>query len=180
MTLIAIQGTVGSYSHEAARRLVGGSPILECSDFDSVFAAVLDGKADLAVVPVRNKIVGNIERPIELIRSSQICVYDELKLPIEHLLAGISGSSVGDIEIVRSHTEALKQCGRYLSENPNWKLESGTDTAGSLKTIIENNETKAAAICSRRAAEIYGAEILAGSIADEKENWTVFQLISKK
>ena len=180
MTVIAIQGTLGSYSEEAARRIAGESvAILECSDFDSMFEALLNDEADLAVVPVLNKIVGTIERPAELIRINRTTVYEELKLPVEHLLAGVAGSSIKNIKLVRSHTEALKQCGKFLRKNPDWKLENGTDTAGSLKAIIENNETQTAAICGRRAAEIYGADILAKAIADEVENWTLFCLVGK-
>jgi len=181
MTVIAIQGTLGSYSEEAARQITGVSAaILECPDFDSVFQAVAGDKADMAVVPVRNKIVGSIERPAELIEVYKMQVCGELKLPIEHILAGAAGSSIDDVSVVRSHIEALKQCEKYLSEHPDWKLEHGMDTAGSLKMITKNNETNTAAICGRRAAEIYGADILASSIADEDDNWTVFQLVGKK
>ena len=113
MTVIAIQGTFGSYSEEAARQMAGDEAVLlECSDFDSVFEALLNNKADLAVVPVHNKIVGTIERPAELIRINGIKVHKKLKLPIEHFLVGVAGSSINDIAVVRSHTEALKQCGK--------------------------------------------------------------------
>ncbi len=181
MISIAIQGIFGSYSYQAARQIAGdGAEILECSDFDSVFQAVLRGQAELAVVPVNNKIVGQINKPVELIGINDMAVHKELKLSIEHVLAGNEDTAVDEIEIVRSHPEALKQCSRYLSEHPNWKIETGTDTAGSLRSIVENKERNAAAICSCKAAELYEARILATAIADEADNWTMFQLVGRK
>lgn len=181
MTSIAIQGINGSYSYEAARQIAGDDgEILECSDFDQVFLAVLDGHAEYAVIPVLNKIVGQIAKPVELISMNGMTVHKEMKLAIEHVLAAWEGTAIDEIEIVRSHPEALKQCSRYLSEHPNWKVETGADTAGSLRSIVEKNERNAAAICSRKAAELYEARIVAAAIADDADNWTMFQLVGKK
>lgn len=177
-TLAAIQGVRGSYSEEAAGRLLGGSVcILECSDFEETFIAVSTKKADFAVVPVRNKIVGEIEAAVSLVSRTGIKVLDELPLRVRHVLAGTGGARFEDLKTVRSHIEALKQCRRFLTGNPNLTQVVGEDTASSIRRIVEEGNAENAAIGSRRAAEMYGAAIIMENIADDPDNWTTFYLL---
>lgn len=178
MRCVAIQGIKGSYSEEAAGRLLGpGSSLLECPDFDSTFAAVAAGDADYAVVPVRNKIVGDIVPVVELIHQKKARIHDKIELEVRHVLAGTRRSAIEKITSIRSHIEALRQCSEYLATMPECTQEIGADTASSIRRIIEEDEPERAAIGSRRAAEMYGATILAENIANSKENWTTFYLI---
>lgn len=178
MCRVAIQGIKGSYSEEAAVRLLGPDPCLvECGDFDSTFAAVEAGDADYAVVPVRNKIVGDIVPVVNLIQGKRAQVYDQLELKVMHVLAGTQASEAGKISSVRSHIEALRQCSDYLAQLPSCTQEIGADTASSIRRIVNEGRPENAAIGSRRAAEMYGAKILAENIANIKENWTTFYLI---
>jgi len=50
---IAIQGEAGSFSHEAALKLVADAEIVPCSLSVEVFAALDSGLADAAVIPLR-------------------------------------------------------------------------------------------------------------------------------
>jgi prephenate dehydratase len=178
MTLTAIQGVRGSYSEEATIRLLGrDADILECRDFEETFAAVSAKKADFAVVPVRNKIVGEIEAAVSLLWSNGMRVLDELPLRVKHVLAARSGARFEDLKTVRSHIEALKQCRRFLSANPQLMQVVGADTASSVRRIVEEGKAVNAAIGSRRAAEMYGATIIMEDIADDLDNWTTFYLL---
>ena len=87
MTRVAIQGIKGSYSEEAAIRLLGDAiELIECPTFEAAFReAERDGT--LAVIPVRNTIVGRIESTAELLSKSGLVVRDEFVLGIEHVLA---------------------------------------------------------------------------------------------
>ena len=178
MTRVAIQGVKGSYSEEAVRQLLGDeASILECLDFDETFAALRSGDADSAVVPVMNKIVGEIRRPVELLGAGSFRVLDKLPLRVQHVLAGTTDANFDDLVSVRSHVEALKQCGRFLATHPNLTQVIGADTASSIKRIVEESNPTHAAIGSRRAAELYGAKILREDIADDIDNWTTFYVI---
>lgn len=179
MTRVAIQGVKGSYSEEAAIRLVGEElAIVECKDFDETFDALRVGRAENAVVPIENKIVGEIKQPNALLRSGDYRILGTMPLAVRHVLAGIPGSTFEGLRSVRSHVEALKQCARFLASHTHLTQVIGADTASSIKRIVDEANSANAAICSRRAAEIYGAEILREDIADDIDNWTTFYLIA--
>ena len=178
MTRVAIQGVTGSYSEEAVRQLFGvEASIVQCQDFDETFSAVREGEADNAVVPVMNKIVGEIRRPMELLVDGRYRVLDKLPLRVQHVLVGTPDSEFVNLATVRSHIEALKQCGRFLAGHPHLTQIVGADTASSVKRIVDEANPVNAAIGSRRAAELYGAKILREEIADDIDNWTTFYLI---
>lgn len=178
MTRVSIQGVSGSYSEEAVRILFGeNAEIVECRDFARAFSAVTLGDADHAVVPVANKIVGEIEQSAQLLKDGAFRILESLSLRVQHVLAGTPDASVGQLESVRSHVEALKQCQKFLIANPKLTPIVGTDTASSARRIVKEADPVRSAICSRRAAEIYGAKILRENIADDIDNWTTFYLI---
>jgi len=178
MSLVAIQGIKGSYSEEATFRILGdNAEILECSDFESAFSAVEIGRAEWAVVPVENKVVGEIEMPQMLLKQSGLKILERLSLNVRHVLCGTADSEFENLTSVRSHVEALKQCRRFLSENRRMTQVIGADTASSIRRIVEEANSMNAAIGSRRAADLYGAKILREDIADDIDNWTIFYLI---
>jgi len=180
VSIVAIQGVRGSYSEEATRNLLGEvAEIVECLDFAATFNAVANLQAEFAVVPVENKIVGEIAGAANLLRQGNFTVYDRFALRVKHILAGTADASLNRIATVRSHVEALKQCGRFLGKRTGWRKIVGADTASSIRRIVEEGAAEDAAIGSRRAAEIYGANILAEDIADDHDNWTTFLLIGK-
>ena len=178
MSLVAIQGIKGSYSEEATLKLFGQSAeIMECADFAETFRRLIDKKANYAVIPFKNKIVGEIETPHRLFRESELQIFEKLELKVRHVLVGTSDAELENLQTIRSHVEALKQCRNFLSQNRQIKQIIGADTASSVRRIIEENKCENAAIGSRRAAEIYGAKILKENIADDNDNWTTFYLI---
>jgi prephenate dehydratase len=178
MSTVSIIGVAGSYSHEAAVALLGTSQtFIECSNFSDVVQAILTKASECAVLPLRNKIVGDISEPVQLIRSCKLKVVTEVKIPIDHKLIGTAGGSIAATRTVRSHFEAIRQCRRFLRDNSMIRTICATDTASSVRTVVEMNDRSQAAIGSARAAEIYGAEIIGSGISDDENNWTVFGLI---
>ena len=175
---VAIQGITGSYSDEAARTLFGDDvAILECDDFESAFSAVQQREAQHAVIPIENKIVGEITTPAELLRLGKYRVCDKLPLKVQHVLAGTSEAELSNLRSIRSHVEALRQCRRFLRSNDHLTQIVAADTASAVRQIVADADPAHAAICSRRAADIYGAKILVESIADDPDNWTTFYVI---
>lgn len=175
---VAIQGIKGSYSEEATNILFGDdADISECMTFDETFNKVIGKAVRYAVVPVKNTIVGDIESALSLLSQSGLPVVNQIKLRVQHVLAGTPEAEFETLRSVRSHVEALKQCRKFLSGNPQLVQVGGADTASSIRRIVTEGDPTHAAIGSRRAAEFYGARILKEDIADDIDNWTTFYLI---
>ncbi len=174
---IAIQGEPGSFSHEAAMKLVPGASIAPYSLSADAFAAVAEGTVDAAAIPIENSLAGSVSEHFDLLLKHEVKVVGETLLRIKHNLIAISGASLGTIDRVFSHPVALAQCRRFLADHPRMEAFAFYDTAGSVKQLVELRDRHAGAIASRSAAEYYGAQILASDIEDNPENFTRFFLI---
>jgi Prephenate dehydratase len=161
MTSVAIQGIKGSYSEEAALGLLGDdAEIVECSTFEETFHRLSTNTVELIVVPVENRIVGEIHSTTKLLKQSGARVMNELPLQVRHVLAGTAEAEFENLVSIRSHVEALKQCKQFFAQHRHIAQIIGADTASSVRRIVEENNATRGAIGSRRAAGLYGAKIL--------------------
>jgi prephenate dehydratase len=92
-------------------------------------------------------------------------------------LIALDGVSIDEIDHVYSHPVALAQCRRFLAAHPAMRATAFYDTAGSVKHLVEQGDSHAAAIASEAAARIYGAQVLERGIEDNPENYTRFFLV---
>jgi prephenate dehydratase len=177
---IAIQGEPGSFSHEAALKLVPGAEIVPCSLSVEVFAVLDSGKAEAAAIPIENSLAGSVLEHFDLLLAHNVKVVRETLLRIRHNLIANVGAPIDEIDRVFSHPVALAQCRRFLAAHPKMKSIAFYDTAGSVKNLVEQNDRRAAAIASEAAARTYGAQILQADIEDNAENYTRFFLVRRK
>ncbi|MCS6874523.1 MAG: hypothetical protein N2Z23_09275 [Pyrinomonadaceae bacterium] len=178
---VAIQGIRGSYSEQAVNKLLENDcEILECKTFSAVFESILDGKADFAVIPVWNKIIGEIKSATYLLENSSLKVLKETYLPIKHALIGTKDSYLEKIKVIVSQAEALNQCRRFLEKNSHLYALSAEDTAISVRCVVSLGCREIAAIGSIRAAEIYGGKVLRENISDSPNNSTLFYLVGER
>lgn len=176
---IAIQGEPGSFSHEAALKLVNDALIAPFSLSADVFQALVNRDVDAAVIPIENSLAGSVSEHFDLLLNHNVKVDRETLLRIRHNLIAISGTNIPDIDRVFSHPVALAQCRRFLADHPRMEAFSFYDTAGSVKQLVELRDHHAAAIASAAAAEYYGAQILESGIEDNPENYTRFFLVRR-
>jgi prephenate dehydratase len=176
---IAIQGEPGSFSHEAAMKLVTDAVIVPYSLSAEVFAALANGSVEAAAIPIENSLAGSVAEHFDLLLAHDVQVERETLLRIRHNLIAISGASIGEIDRVFSHPVALAQCRRFLAEHPRMEAFAFYDTAGSVKQLVELRDRHAAAIASEAAAHYYGAQILEAGIEDNPENFTRFFLVRR-
>ncbi len=177
---IAIQGEPGSFSHEAALKLVPGAEIVPCALSAEVFAALDEGAAGAAAIPIENSLAGSVLEHFDLLLKHDVKVVRETLVRIRHNLIAIESASLDEIERVYSHPGALAQCRRFLAAHPRMKAIAFYDTAGSVKQLAEQQDPYAAAIASKAAAAYYGAEIMASGIEDSPENYTRFFLVRRR
>jgi len=176
---IAIQGEPGSFSHEAALRLVPDACILPQSLSADVFAALVSGAADAAAIPIENSLAGSVLEHFDLLLAQDVQVVAETLLRIRHNLIAMPGATLGGLQRVFSHPVALAQCKRYLAAHPHMEPFAFYDTAGSVKQLVELQDLNAGAIASSAAAQFYGAQILDAGIEDNQENYTRFFLVRR-
>ncbi len=174
---IAIQGELGSFSHEAALRIAPGATIVPCAVSRDVFAAVTEASVDAAVIPIENSLAGSVAEHYDLLLHHEVAIEAEALLRIRHNLIAVPGAKLEHIRRVYSHPVALAQCRNFLAEHPAMAATPFYDTAGSVKHLIAEREQTSAGIASAQAAEVYGGEILAAGIEDNPENFTRFFLI---
>lgn len=177
---LAIQGEPGSFSHEAATKMAPEATISPCSVSRDVFAMVVDGRVDGAVIPIENSLAGPVAEHYDLLLTSDVGIESESLLRIRHNLIGLPGSSIDEVERVYSHPVALAQCRDFLSAHPRMEANPFYDTAGSVKQLMKDGDRRSAGIASAQAAQHYGGEILAAGIEDNPENYTRFFLIRKR
>lgn len=180
-TKVAIQGVKGSYHHEATDNYLKNEfELLECDTFKQLAKALAKGKVDKAVMAIENTIAGAILPNYALITKYGLKVVGEIYLSIQHQLMVKKGQKLEDITEVRSHQMALLQCDKYLEKFPNWKIVNDVDTALTAKDIVDQDLNHIAAIASRKAAEVYGLDILASSIQTYQDNFTRFFVLQRE
>ena len=177
---LAYLGPEGTYSEQAA---IDYDPQLERVAFGAiplVVAAAGDREVDEAIVPIENSLEGTVTFTVDLlIHESNLKIKGEVVVPIHHCLLIDPGTSFDQIEVVYSHPQALAQCRGYLTRNlPNADSVASLSTAGAVSDMRESRHT-AAAISSRRAAEIFGATIVDANIEDVFNNQTRFVVLGE-
>ena len=174
---LAYQGEPGAYSEAAALQYGGPqAETLPCKSFEDVFDAVSRQKATHGVVPLENSIGGTIHRNYDLLLDHDLTISGEVELDVVHCLQALPGTKIGDIKVVYSHPQALAQCERYLKDL-GASVEAVYDTAGGAKLVAEKKLAGAAALASRRAADVFGLEVLQEAVQDFEYNITRFAII---
>jgi prephenate dehydratase len=176
---IAIQGELGSFSHQAAEAMLPLAKVVPCARSLEVFDRVRRGAVDGAVIPIENSLAGSVAEHFDLLLGRDVHILREFRLRIVHNLIALPGTRLANVRRVFSHPVALDQCRDLFAKNPKLQPVPFYDTAGSVKHVMAEGLRDAAAIASRRAAEVYGAKILKAGIEDDKKNFTRFFLIKR-
>jgi prephenate dehydratase len=176
---IAFQGAPGAYSDLACRRVFPAMTTLPCGGFEDAFAAVRDGEAQLAMIPIENSVAGRVADIHHLMPDSGLYIIGEHFERVEHHLLALPGATLATIRAVRSHVHALSQCREFIRRHGLQPLVRA-DTAGSAAEIKELGNPAIAAIASELAGEIYGLVSLAQNIEDAEHNTTRFMIMSRE
>jgi prephenate dehydratase len=176
---VAIQGELGSNSHVAALAMLADSPveIVPCAHSPEVFARVVAGQVDGAVLPIENSLHGSVAEHYDLLLAQPVRITRESLLRVRHNLIAAPGVTLAQVRRAMSHPVALSQCRRWFAAHPEIEAVNFYDTAGSVKHVVAAGLTDAAGIAPELAARQYGGQILAAGIEDHAENYTRFHLL---
>jgi len=176
--IIAFQGEPGANSHIACKETHPDWGTLPCPTFEDAFAAVSEGEAELAMIPIENSIAGRVADIHHLLPTSGLNIVGEHFLPIHFQLMSVPDAHLGTIRDVYSHVHALGQC-RKIIRKLGLKAHVAGDTAGSAREVAEAKDPSRASLAPRLAAEVYGLKVLAEDVEDETHNTTRFIILSR-
>ncbi|MBS0242291.1 MAG: prephenate dehydratase [Proteobacteria bacterium] len=176
---ISYQGEPGANSHTAIVQAFPDAEPLPCATFEDAIGAVQSGEAKLAMIPIENSLAGRVADIHHLLPNSGLYIIGEHFLPIRHQLMAIKGAEIGQITDLYSHVHALGQS-RKLIAKLGLKRHVALDTAGAARQVRDWGDPTKAALAPKLAAEIYGLDILAADVDDEKHNTTRFVILSKE
>ena len=176
---VAIQGELGCFSHEAAGKMLARAAAVPCSRSAEVFDRVESGSVAAAVIPIENSLAGSVAEHYDLLLARDVFIHAEMPLRIRHNLIAPPGVPLKQIKRVFSHPVALDQCRGFFRAHSGVQAIPFYDTAGSVRHVVAEQFTDAAAIAPRQAAQQYGARVLMAGLEDDQQNYTRFLLINK-
>lgn len=175
---IAYFGPKGTYTEEAAFQYDPEADLQPFPTIPAVGLAVSSSATDQGVVPIENSLEGAVNNTLDiLISQPDLSIFNELVLPISHYLMAKPGAKISDIQVIYSHPQSLGQCQEYLERRfPNVQQVASLSNSAAVGDM-EQSPVPAAAIGPRRAAALYGAEIIDQDIQDSPNNMTRFVVL---
>ena len=182
--IVAFQGVEHAYSHLASRKHLAGrgqpARFEGHVTFADVIAALVRGRADLAVLPIENTTAGSINQVYDLLQRADVHVVGEETWRVDHCLAAVAEVPLRDLRRVLSHPQGLEQCAGFLRGLPQAAPVTVFDTAEAVRLVAEQRDPTWAAIGSAEAADAHGLVVLRRGLADQRENWTRFLVLARE
>jgi prephenate dehydratase len=177
---IAFLGPVGTYTEEAALQYDPQADLQAFPTIAAVGRAVSSGVTDEGVTPIENSLEGSVTYTLDLLISqSDLSIYKEIVLPIEHYLMAKPETRAPDIQVIFSHPQALAQCRNFLEQCfPNAQQTASLSTVTAVADM-KSSSIPAAAIAPKRAAQLHSVAIIGQNIQDNPNNVTRFVVLSR-
>ena len=177
---VVFQGAEGAYSQAAMRQYFGDKiSSIHVDTFRDAMAAIEEGSADFAVLPIENSTAGIVSEIYDLLVEYENYIVGEQIIKIEHCLLGLPGTKLEEIHTVYSHPQSLMQSARFLSEH-DWKQISMQNNAFAARKVAEDQDRSQAAIASAYAGETYGLEVLKRGVNQSSNNSTRFIIVTNQ
>ena len=177
---VCYQGVAGAYAEEAAALFFGEeAPRDNRPTWGALFECLMAGQADYIVVPIENNSTGSINAVYDLLAQYGAYVVGEQVVKVEHCLAVCPGTQMDEITDVYSHEQGFFQSEDFLRTHGAWQRHAVLNTAAAAEFVAKSGGKTKAAICSRRAAALYGLTVLQEGINTSKDNFTRFFVVSR-
>ena len=180
-TRVVCFGEHGAYTEQAMEEVFGKNiTAINRESFREVMEMVANGEAKYGVLPIENSSTGGITDVYDMLLDYDVTVVAEHVVKVEQALMGLKGTKLEDIRTVYSHPQGILQCSKFLEKYPQIVAKTFASTSGSARKVAEEGDKTQAAIASKRAAEIFGLDVIQESINFEKNNYTRFIVISNQ
>ena len=178
--VIAYPGTHGSFSAAAAQEAFPAGECVGYATFPEAAQAVIDGKADYALLPVENSFAGAVLPTYSILEKLPLHIVGETMKAVRHQLLAMPGAKLENIRQISSHPQAIAQCDVFLATLEGVQLIPSGNTAISAREVAERQDPACAAIASEEAAQAFGLSILQRDIQTSDLNTTRFFILSLK
>ncbi|MDD5586321.1 MAG: prephenate dehydratase [Alphaproteobacteria bacterium] len=176
---IAFQGAPGAYSDLACQAAAPDFATVPCLSFEDVFAAVHEGRAEFAMLPIENSVAGRVADMHRLLPEGGLHIIGEHYQPVIHHLLALPGARLETIRQAHAHVQSLAQCRKWLRAR-NITPIVNADNALAAELVAKSGDTTIAAIASSLAGKLHNLQSLAEDIADQRNNTTRFLIMAKK
>lgn len=178
---VCYQGVAGAYAEEATALFFGEEVQRSgAATWRDLFELLMAGQADYIVVPIENNSTGSINGVYDLLAEYGAHVVGEQLLKVEHCLCALPGVGLEEITDVYSHEQGFFQSEEFFAGHREWRQNAVLNTAAAARLVAESGARSKAAVCSRRAARLWGLEVLQEGINTSRDNYTRFFVVSKE
>jgi prephenate dehydratase len=175
---VAYLGPEGSFTEAALRAVDSGAEALPRPTIQATLAAVRDGAAERAVVPIESSVEGVVTATLDdLATGNALVIVAELQIPVEFALLARPATGLGDIKRVGGHPQAMPQCRGWLAANlPDAEWIPVNSNAEAARQAADGHLD--AALAGAFAADRYGLEVLVPDVHDRANAVTRFVAVA--
>jgi prephenate dehydratase len=184
---IAYLGPEGTFTEAALLKMCavgvipggGGTQPDPMDSTPAALAAVRDGTADFACVPIENSIEGSVLPTLDSLASGEpLQIYAELTLDVAFSIVVRDGNAAAAVQTVAAFPIAAAQVRRWLAEHlPGAGLVPANSNAAAAQEVAAGRAD--AGVSTALAARRYGLATLADGVVDEPNARTRFVLVGR-
>lgn len=168
-------GPAGTFSHEATSQIFPKEKIQFSPNFDRVFDELMKSPGDIGVVPVENSLHGSVDEILDLLRETDVKIWQMHEVKIKHAVGAIDPAVVTK---VASHPQALRQSRQWLRKHlPDAEHLPMSSTAAAVERA--KSDPTIAAIASPSLVTSSGLKLISKDV-EGKDNTTRFAVVSVK
>ena len=171
-------GPAGTYTHQVAEMRFGqDAELIPASTIFDACEHVKKVYGSYAVVPIENSSAGNITATIDIIMNdAELTVVESMSLVVRLALIGRRNA---EIKHLYSHFAPFKHCATWIRKHyPDAVCHEVSSTAEAAVKV--QGESDAAALGSRKLAEIYDLDLLEFPLEQDIINETEFIVLASR
>ena len=179
---IAFLGPFGTFTEQAVRQVASPDAVLlPMASAPQALAAVRNGQADRAVVPIENSIEGGVNATLDALAHGQpLVIVGEMHVSVVFQLAVRPGTTPEQVRRIGTHPHAWAQCRGWVESTfPGAVHVPATSTAAAAQLLSQGEAGFDAALCNAVSVSSYGLQALYQDVADNPGAVTRFVLVSR-
>lgn len=179
---IAFLGPFGTFTEQAVRQVASPDAVLlPMTSAPQALAAVRNGQADRAVVPIENSIEGGVNATLDALAHGQpLVIVGEMHVNVVFQLAVRPGTTPEQVRRIGTHPHAWAQCRGWVESTfPGAVHVPATSTAAAAQLLSQGEAGFDAALCNAVSVSSYGLQALYQDVADNPGAVTRFVLVSR-